>query len=83
MRKQHDLLERLDFRRPVKPEEVDRCLALYDLAEKEGERFENCVKMAIERILVAPLFLFRVELDNRPDWISIPVAGISRLLEAA
>ncbi len=23
------------------------------------------------------------ELDNRPDWVSIPVAGISRLLEAA
>ena len=22
------------------------------------------------------------ELDNRPDWVSIPVAGISRLLEA-
>ncbi len=51
------------FRRPVKPEEVDRCLALYDQAEKEGERFENCVKMALERILVSPLFLFRVELD--------------------
>jgi predicted trehalose synthase len=23
------------------------------------------------------------ELDNRPDWVSIPVAGISRMLEAA
>ena len=23
------------------------------------------------------------ELDNRPDWVSIPVAGISRLLETA
>jgi predicted trehalose synthase len=23
------------------------------------------------------------ELDNRPDWVSIPVAGISRLLEAS
>jgi hypothetical protein len=51
------------FRRPVKPEEVERCLLLYDQAEKEGERFENCIKMALERVLVSPQFLFRVELD--------------------
>jgi trehalose synthase-fused probable maltokinase len=29
------------------------------------------------------IYELRYELDNRPDWISIPVAGISRLLEAA
>jgi hypothetical protein len=51
------------FRRPVKPEEVERCLHLYDQAEKEGERFENCIKMALERVLISPQFLFRVELD--------------------
>jgi maltokinase len=28
------------------------------------------------------IYELRYELDNRPDWISIPVAGISRLLEA-
>ena len=27
------------------------------------------------------IYELRYELDNRPDWISIPVAGISRLLE--
>lgn len=54
------------FRRPVKPEEVDGCLALYDLAEKEGERFEDCVRLALARVLVSPHFLFRVELDP-PD----------------
>jgi maltokinase len=29
------------------------------------------------------IYELRYELDHRPDWISIPVAGISRLLEAA
>jgi hypothetical protein len=51
------------FRRPVKPDEVDRLLALYDQADKEGERFENAVRAALEAVLVWPHFLFRVELD--------------------
>ena len=51
------------FRRPVRPEEVERLLKLYDQAEKEGERFENCVRLALEGVLVWPAFLFRVELD--------------------
>ncbi len=51
------------FRRPVRPEEVERLLKLYDRAEKEGERFENCVRVALEAVLVWPDFLFRVELD--------------------
>ncbi len=29
------------------------------------------------------IYELQYELDNRPDWISIPVAGISRLLEGA
>jgi predicted trehalose synthase len=28
------------------------------------------------------IYELRYELDNRPDWIAIPVAGISRLLQA-
>jgi hypothetical protein len=51
------------FRRPVKPEEVERCLALYDAAEKKGLRFELRVRSALYRVLVSPHFLFRVELD--------------------
>src|SRR3954464_7083085 len=51
------------FRRPVKPEEVENILKMYDRAEKEGERFENRVRLALARILVSPHFLFRVELD--------------------
>jgi predicted trehalose synthase len=29
------------------------------------------------------IYELRYELDNRPDWVPIPVAGISRLLEAS
>ncbi len=51
------------FRRPVKPDELERLLKLYDQAEKEGDRFENCVRVALGGVLVWPHFLFRVELD--------------------
>ena len=51
------------FRRPVRPEEVERILKLYDQAEKEGDRFENRIRLALEGVLVSPDFLFRVELD--------------------
>ena len=51
------------YRRPVKPEEVERCLALYDAAEKKGQRFELGIRAALYRVLISPYFLFRVELD--------------------
>jgi hypothetical protein len=54
------------FRRPVTPEEVERLLSLYDKAASNGERFENCVRLAMYRVLCSPHFLFRVELDP-PD----------------
>jgi hypothetical protein len=54
------------FRRPVKPDEVEQVLAIYDLAEKEGDVFEGRVKLALCRVLVSPHFLFRIELDP-PD----------------
>jgi hypothetical protein len=51
------------FRRPARPEEVDRFLKLYDQADHEGERFENRVRLALYGVLVWPHFLFRIELD--------------------
>jgi hypothetical protein len=51
------------FRRPVKPEEVERILRVYDIAEKEGEKYEERLRLALCRVLVSPHFLFRVEND--------------------
>src|SRR5262249_38140451 len=39
------------FRRPVRGEEVERFLKLFDAAQKEGERFERCVRVALEGVL--------------------------------
>jgi len=51
------------FRRPVKAEEVERILRVYDIAEKEGEKYEERLRLALCRVLVSPHFLFRVEND--------------------
>jgi mono/diheme cytochrome c family protein len=53
----------LAFRRPTSTAEIEKILAVYDLAEREGERFEQRVRLALCRVLVSPHFLFRVERD--------------------
>lgn len=55
------------FRRPVKEEEVDRLLKFVELADANGESFEAGVKLAFQAILVSPHFLFRGELQPKPD----------------
>jgi hypothetical protein len=67
------------FRRPVKNAEVERFLKLYDGAVKEGDRFENSVRLALSAVLVSPHFLFRIELDPpdaKPD-TSYPVSDFN------
>ena len=54
------------YRRPVAKEEVDRLIKLFGMADKEGESFENSVKLALEAVLVSPHFLFRGELQPHP-----------------
>jgi hypothetical protein len=51
------------FRRPVKPAEVEHILRIYDLAEKEGDSYEERLRLALCRVLVSPHFLFRIEVD--------------------
>ena len=55
------------YRRPATPEEVDRLVKLVERTEAAGERWEAGVQLAMQAVLVSPKFLFRVELDNRPD----------------
>jgi cytochrome c5 len=53
-------LARRAYRRPVAPSEVDALLRLYEQGRTE-RGFDDGVEWVIERILVSPDFLFRIE----------------------
>lgn len=55
------------WRRPVMPAEVDRLLKLVEGAETRKEPFEAGIQLAMQAVLASPKFLFRIELDDRPD----------------
>jgi mono/diheme cytochrome c family protein len=55
------------YRRPATPDEVERLLHLFDASQARGEKLEAGIQLALEAVLVSPKFLFRVELDDRPD----------------
>lgn len=55
------------FRRPVEREEIDRLLALYQMARKDGDSFERSVQVALSAVLVSPHFLFRGEIQPDPN----------------
>ncbi|HUP89440.1 MAG TPA: DUF1592 domain-containing protein [Longimicrobiales bacterium] len=50
------------FRRPIEPAEVAGLMAPY-LEKKTSGGFDSGIRFAIQRVLVAPEFLFRVERD--------------------
>src|SRR5262249_16545652 len=49
------------FRRPVLPEEVERVLKIFRLADDRGESYERAVQVALTTVLGSPQFLFLVE----------------------
>jgi hypothetical protein len=55
------------FRRTVTPEEIDRLLPLVDLAKAQGQSVDAGVEIALRAILSSPHFLFRPELDAKPN----------------
>jgi mono/diheme cytochrome c family protein len=55
------------YRRPVNREEMQRLLRFVEMAEKNRDGFETGIGLAVQAILVSPHFLFRVEIDRRPD----------------
>ena len=58
-------LARLAYRRPIEADDLARLIALYRQgAESDG--FEAGVELALQKILVSPEFIFRMELDP-PD----------------
>lgn len=55
------------FRRPPTNAEVERLAKLVDQMVAEGEKHEAAVQLAVQAALASPKFLFRFELDDRPD----------------
>jgi mono/diheme cytochrome c family protein len=55
------------YRRPVTRDELDRLCRLVESAEKRGDKWEGAVRLAMQAVLTSPKFLFRIELDDRPD----------------
>jgi mono/diheme cytochrome c family protein len=54
-------LARRAYRRPVTGEEVDELVNLVAMVQKDGESFEEGLCLALQRLLISPHFLFRVE----------------------
>jgi hypothetical protein len=57
------------FRRPVSDDDVTPYLELIALARSKGDDFDRAVRLAVQGILMAPDFLFRVEEDPAPGVI--------------
>jgi hypothetical protein len=55
------------FRRPASDEELSRLVMLVEKVEASGEKWEAGLERAMAALLVSPKFLFRVELDDRPE----------------
>ena len=55
------------YRRPATAEEVERLAKLVEKFESKGDKWEAAMQLGFEAVLCSPKFLFRVELDHRPD----------------
>lgn len=55
-------LARLAYRRPLTKDDLDPLVGLYKAGRRDGD-FERGIQFALEKILVSPDFLFRVERD--------------------
>jgi hypothetical protein len=55
------------WRRPVSPDELTAYASIVRTALEEGEAFAPSVGYALQGILLSPHFLFRIEIDPRPD----------------
>ncbi len=51
------------YRRPVTQQEVTQMAGLVALAQRQGDSFEEGVRLVVEAVLMSPDFLFRTEKD--------------------
>jgi hypothetical protein len=55
------------YRRTATPQEVEAMAKVVDQIVAGGEKWEAGMQWAVQAVLCSPKFLFRVELDDRPD----------------
>lgn len=66
------------FRRPLKPDEVERYLVMFESAPEvfpQDEPFKAGVRMIVQTMLQSPFFLYRTELSTAKDVLGIPLTG--------
>ncbi|HYP07869.1 MAG TPA: DUF1592 domain-containing protein [Bryobacteraceae bacterium] len=68
-------LARRAFRRPATPAEVTQLASFVALAQKNGDSFNEGVVLAIQKMLISPHFLFRIE---QPPRGSVEVTRVSQ-----
>jgi hypothetical protein len=71
------LLERA-YRRPVAEAEIASKLELVALAQREGDTFEEGIRLALQAILASPNFLFRIESDATAQAAPAPAPAARR-----
>ncbi len=55
------------YRRTATPQEIESMSKVVDQTVAGGEKWEAGIQWAVQAVLCSPKFLFRVELDDRPD----------------
>jgi hypothetical protein len=63
-RKIVESLERRGYRRPPTEAETQKLLRLVALVRKQGDSFDEAIRVALQAVLVSPQFLFRIERDH-------------------
>ena len=71
------------FRRPLKTDEQQRLMALFESARAGGADFNDCLKLVLEAVLVSPHFLFRGEFQSQGYRLASNTArGYSKYFES-
>jgi len=55
------------YRRPIKVEEINRLLKIFQMVDGPSGPFENSIRLTLRAVLVSPNFLFRIEKDAEPN----------------
>jgi mono/diheme cytochrome c family protein len=68
-------LIRRAYRRPPSAADVREVMAFYTAARRDGEAFEHGIELGLQRILISPHFLFRIEVPPTSAAVARAVAA--------